>query len=118
MTKGVANQSCSNTFPSGQINVRLKPTGGAGVRSEIGQIRINVFHNNDMNTSCSKSNVTDISLTFELNRFYKFWTKKMKKGLILVVVIDLQHPAVFITFKSDDKRLVKINTCSFARLPK
>ena len=34
MTKGVANQSCSNTFPSGQINVRLKPTFGAGVRSE------------------------------------------------------------------------------------
>ena len=33
MTKGEANQSWSNTWPSGQMKVRLKPTSGAGVKS-------------------------------------------------------------------------------------
>ena len=35
MMKGVANQSCSNTWPVGQMKVRLKPTGGAGVISGV-----------------------------------------------------------------------------------
>ena len=33
MTKGVANQSWLNTWPSGQTYVRLKPTSGAAVMS-------------------------------------------------------------------------------------
>ena len=33
MMKGVANQSWSNTWPSGHTKVTLNPTGGAGVKS-------------------------------------------------------------------------------------
>ena len=33
--KGAANQSWSNTSPSEHSKVRLKPTGGAGVRSRL-----------------------------------------------------------------------------------
>ena len=33
-TKGVANQSCAKTWPSGQTNVKLNPTGGADAMSK------------------------------------------------------------------------------------
>ena len=35
--------------------------------------------------------------------------------MIFVIVIDLQHPAVFIAFKSQHKRLVKVDAGSIAR---
>ena len=35
--------------------------------------------------------------------------------MILVVLIDLQNPAVFIAFKSQHKRLVKVNAGSLSR---
>ena len=35
--------------------------------------------------------------------------------MILVVLIDLQNPAVFVAFKSQHERLVKVNAGSLAR---
>ena len=39
----------------------------------------------------------------------------MEKSLILVILVDHQNPAIFITFKSQHKRLVKVNAGSITR---
>ena len=45
-TKGAANQSLLKTCPSGQTKVRLKPTGGAAVKSL--KVNISNFHYNEL----------------------------------------------------------------------
>ena len=39
----------------------------------------------------------------------------MKESLILVILVYLQHPTIFIAFKSQYKRFVKVNAGSISR---
>ena len=97
-TKGDANQSFMKTWPSGQTNVRLNPTGGADFRSRNEKLQKSVSGKNY--TLWSYSNIGYIKLSFNGKIFNFWWWKQMHESLIDWFLIHLKVPTILITSNS------------------
>ena len=104
MMKGVANQSWSNTSPSGQTKVTLNPTGGAGDRSEGSVLQSNIFNTRPnivsllVNfTAGAEAYVADDGVSLDMDREEVSHRDSVEVGLVWRLLVDLKDPAVSVT---------------------
>ena len=95
MTKGVANQSLLNTWPSGQMKVRLKPTGGAAVRS--GQRGSVVKFLVIISTFGPKADIGHINFALNGETLQQVGGEEVDKGGVFGLIIDLEIPPILVT---------------------
>ena len=104
MTKGVANQSLLNTWPSGQMKVRLKPTGGAAVRSSQGQAEVDLWAcflaSAIIFTFGPKANIGHVNFALNGETLQQVGGEEVDKGGVLRLIIDLEIPPILVTLDS------------------